>query len=143
MRSLLSGLVSTKPSTDQRPRRWQAIPPLTTHQPSETLAREILVGWLKANRNYFVVVPPLNRAELLFQPLRDHALAQSAHGDESHKLAIAFCPHGLIGDANGLVRRACEHWKITPPPDRSYQWQLEDAVTKLSGYAIDSCDVST
>ena len=102
----------------------------------ETLAREIIAGWLTADRNFFLVVPPLNLGEMVFGRLRDAQFAKSAHGDAADKLAVAFCPYGMFASADELVLRACQHWKVAPAPDRSYRWRLESAVAELRDRGI-------
>ena len=106
------------------------------HGASEVLAREIIETWNTKDRNFFLIVPPLNDSAQLFQRLREAGVSLTEKSETRQSLAIAWCPHGTFSDAEGLAETvACDAWGCEKKSERSYQRWLDDAVATVLGRA--------
>ena len=101
------------------------------HRSSEFLAREMVETWHTKDRNFFVIVPPLNDSAQLFLRLREPGAFLTERSGTADFLAIAWCPHGTFSDPEELATSACDAWGCEKKSERSYQRWLNDAVATV------------
>lgn len=101
------------------------------HRASELLAREMVETWQTKDRNFFVIVPPLNNSAQLFHRLREPGALLVEKSGTADSLAIAWCPLGTFSDPEGLATSACDAWGCEKKSERSYQRWLNDAVATV------------
>ena len=105
---------------------------MRSHEASQHIARSIVDAWIHTERNHFIVVPSLNHSSVLFDLLRHpDKLRVPPDNEVAAKLAIAFCPHGLVHDAHDLVRVACDGWGVTVEKHHDYRRQLLTSISTL------------